>query len=95
MFGEKRDEHTPFTNAKCDKVNIKLDPPQSESDRGGAQLNVARAACWLHFLLPSHWIDEHRSLGIIDMSLGALSLSILSKSLISVCRTLLNSRSIY
>ena len=95
MFGEKRDEHTSFTNAKCDKVNIKLDSPQSESDRGESQLNVARAACWLHFLLPSHWIDEHRSLCILDISPGALSLSILSKSLISVCRTLLNSRSSY
>ena len=78
---------------KCDKVNIKLDSSQSESDRGESQLNVARAACWLHYLLPSHWIDEHRSLCILDISPGALSLSILSKSLISVCRTLLNSRS--
>ena len=95
MFGDKRDEHTSFTNAKCDKVNIKLDSPQSESDRGESQLNVARAACWLHFLLPSHWIDEHRSLCILDISPGALSVSILSKSLISVCRTLLNSRSFY
>ena len=95
MFGEKRDEHMSFTNAKCDKVNIKLDSPQSESDRGESQLNVARAACWLHFLLPSHWIDEHRSLCILDISPGALSLSILSKYLISVCRTLLNSRPLY
>ena len=44
MLWEKRDGQASYTNAKCDKVNVKLDSPQSESDRGESQLNVARAA---------------------------------------------------
>ena len=60
MLCEKRDGQASYTNAKCDKINVKLDSPQSESDRGESQLNVGRAACWLHFILPSHWIDEKR-----------------------------------
>ena len=95
MFGEKRDRQASSTNAKCDKVNIKLDSPQSESDRGESQLNVGRAACWLHFFLPSHWIDEKRELCILYISPGALSHSILSIYFLSVCRTLFNSSSLY
>ena len=95
MFGEKRDRQASYTNAKCDKVNIKLDSPQSESDRGESQLNVRRAACWLHFFLPPHWIDETRELCILYISPGALSLSILSMYFLSVCRTLFNSSSLY
>ena len=60
MLRERRDGQASYTNAKCDKVNVKLDSPQSESDRGESQLNVGRAACWLHVFLPSHWIDEKR-----------------------------------
>ena len=40
MLGEKRDEHASYTNAKCDNVNIKLDSPQSESDRGGLLVHI-------------------------------------------------------
>ena len=95
MFGDKRDRQASYTNAKCDKVNIKLDSPQSESDRGESQLNVRRAACWLHFFLPPHWIDETRELCILYISPGALSLSILSMYFLSVCRTLFHSSSLY
>ena len=94
MFGEKRNRQASYTNAKCDKVNIKLDSPQSESDRGESQLDVGRAACWLHFFLPSHWTDETRELCILYISPGALSLSVLSMYFLSVCRTLFNSSSL-
>ena len=94
MFGEKRDRQASYTSAKCDKVNIKLDSPQSESDRGESQLNVSGAACWLHLFLPPHWIDETRELCILYMSPGALSLSIMSMYCLSVCRTLFNSSSL-
>ena len=48
MLGEKRDGQASYTNAKCDKVNIKLDSPQSESDRGESQLKIGRVKGSLH-----------------------------------------------
>ena len=95
MCGDKRDRQASYTNAQSEKVNVKLDSPQSESDRGESQLNVRRAACWLHFFLPPHWIDETRELCILYISPGALSLSIFSMYFIAVCRTLLNSSALY
>ena len=91
MLCEKSEAQASYTNAQCDKVNVKLDSPQSESDRGESQLNIGSTACWLHIFLPSHWIDEKRELCTIYHSPAALSLSILSMSFLSVCRILLNS----
>ena len=60
MLCEKTEGHASYTNAQCENANVKLDSPQSESDRGESQLYIGSAACWLHIFHPSHWIGEKR-----------------------------------
>ena len=60
MLCEKTKGHASYTNAQCENANVKLDSPQSESDRGESQLNIGSTACWLHIFHPSHWIGEKR-----------------------------------
>ena len=60
MLCEKTKGHASYTNAQCENANVKLDSPQSESDRGESQLYIGNTACWLHIFHPSHWIGEKR-----------------------------------
>ena len=43
MLCEKTEGHASYTNAQCENANVKLDSPQSESDRGESQLKMGRA----------------------------------------------------
>ena len=44
MLCEKTEGHASYTNAQCEHVNVKLDSPQSESDRGESLLNIGSTA---------------------------------------------------
>ena len=59
MLCEKTEGHASYTNAQCENANVKLDSPQSESDRGESQLNIGRETLALHISLPSQWVDEN------------------------------------